>query len=254
MALNLRERFGRKGPASQLLLADDFQFSTAAYPSLREFQVAHDDVGVLETPLAIDRRYFLTHGSDSLQLELALCLAGVAAAVDLLFERASAFQREPAEDAIVDLATANSIGEVGLAWPWGKGERNGVAGFVRHNVLVFLQGRYETLLEHGKALDAALARAATTKEYSDSSVVLLAISGEGALTVTPGGRVDLGLPTSSDARHFFLATGGSVNRDANEPIRYYYRAGLEKGTYVITALRVGAGLLPARQTIRVTIS
>lgn len=254
MALNLRERFGPKEPVPQLLLADDFEFSPAAYPSLREFRVDHEEVGVLETPVAIDRRYFLSHGSDSLRLELALCLAGFSAAVELLFQRASAFQREPADEAVVDLPRASGIGQVGVAWSWGKDERDGVAGFVRHNVLVFMQGRYETLLEHARALDAVLARGATTAEYFESAAPLLAVSGEGALTVAPGGRIDLGLPTSPDAQHFFIASGGSVNRDPTEPTRYYYRAGLEKGTHLVTVFRVGRGLLPARQTIRVTIS
>ena len=254
MALNLRERFGPKGLQPPALLTGDFRFVPGEYPSLREYRVEHDEVDVLEKPLAVDRLYLLAHGSDSLQLELALCLEGAAATTELLFRRLDAFQREPDTDALRDLAATSGIGSVGVAWSWGTEDRNGVAGFVRHNVMVLLQGRFETLIEQARELDAALARTpsgAGPSQTDEASFELVAP--DTALRAVPGGRVDLGLPVRAGEQHFFIASGGSVNRDPKEPMRHYFRAGLDKGPQLVTVLRVGAGLLPARQTIRITI-
>jgi len=253
MALNLRQRFGPKGTLPQSWLMGDFRFVPAEYASLREYKIEHDEVDMVEKPLAVDRLYFLIRASESLDLELALCLEGTAAAAELLFRRLEAFQREPAAEAVQDVAVARSLGQVGVAWSWGEDERDGVAGFVRHNVLAILQGSYETLLEQAQELDAALARlnAGDSPPQIDKPSFDLG-AGEAALRVEPGGRVDLGLPMGPE-RLFFLAAGGSVNRDPREPTRHYFRAGLGKGPQVVTVLGVGAGLLPARQTIRIAI-
>src|SRR3990167_7460640 len=95
MALNLRERFGARKSGPRPSLAEDFEFVPTEYPSLREYRVEHEEVGLLEAPLAVDRSSFLSRGTDSLKLELALCLAGADAADELLFQRAAAFEREP---------------------------------------------------------------------------------------------------------------------------------------------------------------
>jgi hypothetical protein len=255
MALNLRERFGARKSEPRPSLAEDFAFVPAEYPSLREYRVEHEEVSLLEAPLAVDRYYFLSRGTESLKIELALCLAGAEAADELLFQRAAAFEREPQPEAMVDLARSQTVGEVGLAWSWGGDERDGVAAFVRHNVLVFLQGRHEGLLEYARALDAALVRRKTVATYREDGEALFGVGGKDAtLRAAPGTRVDLGPPTKPDAQHFFVATGGSVNRDPSDPARYYYRAGLEKGTHRLTAFRLGRGLLPVQQTLRITIA
>jgi len=248
MALNLRERFGRKGMPQSVSLTGDFRFEPVVISSLREHKIVHEDVDVLEQPLAVDRLYLLAHGSDSLQLELALCLDGAAAAAELLFHRLDSFQREPAADALLDLS--GSIGDVGVAWSWGQEDRNGVAGFVRHNVMALLQGRFDTLVAQARELDAALAN---TPADAGVSHIDEASFESAASSVPPGGRVDLGLPLRPGERHFFIAAGGSVNRDPKDPAQHYFRAGLAKGPQLVTVLRVGAGLLPARQTIRITI-
>ena len=254
MPLNLRERFGPKGAQPQSSLTGDFRFVPAEYMSLREYRIEHEEVFVLEKPLAVDRLYFLTFDSESLQIEFALCLEGTAAATELLFRRAESFQREPDVEAVRDLALADGIGDVGMAWSWDKVGRHGVAGFVRYNVLVFLQGRYETLLQQARELDVALTSTPAGAGLSQTAEPSFAFAApETALRVAPGGRVDLGVPLWSGEHHFFIASGGAVNRDPKEPTRYYFRAGLGKGPQLVTTLRVGAGLLPAHQTIRITI-
>jgi len=255
MALNLRDRFGTDYKMARPFLVEDYVFSPVEYPSLRDYRVEHEELNLLATPLAVDRYYFLSHGPDSLKLELTLCLSGSDAADHLLFERAGAFEREPELEMVVDLARAEKVGDVGVAWQWGRDERDGVAGFVRHNVLVFIQGRYETLLEHSRAIDADLARHKTGPDAGDRAETLFELDGkESMLSVAPAGRIDLGVPTSPESPHFFLASGGSINRDPMDPGRYYYRAGIEKGTERVTMYRIGRGLIPDYQTIRISIA
>jgi hypothetical protein len=251
MATNLRERFGPKEPLSRGLLAEDFVFSPAEHGALRNYRIERESVTMLETPLAVSRRYVLSRAPEGVQLELALCLEGGDAAVALLFQRAEAFQRKPADDAIIDLAREHRIGEVGLSWTWGKDQRDAVLGFVRYNVLVFMQGDHEVLLEAARFIDKALAGRGTTGAYSDVAGVVAVV---GQAVVRAGGRLEVEVPTDRDARYFFIANGGAVNRDPGAPARHYYRAGLVPGSYRLTVFRVGAGLLPSRQTVPVTIN
>jgi hypothetical protein len=254
MALNLRERILGRGLAPRPSLIEDFRFEVAALAPYAKYQVAHEEVDVLETPLAVERRYVLTHGSDFLRVDFALCLDGFAAAAELLVQRAAASQREPAADAVIDLSRTNGIGDVGVAWPWGGEERDGVAGFVRHNVMVWMSGRWDSLLEQARALDAALAQRKTgaASGVAFAEPLFTAIAGERTLQVQAGGRIELGMPVRTEARHFFIATGGSVNRDPAQG-GWYFRAGLRQGSYSIQAWRVNEGLLPARQNINIKI-
>jgi len=254
MPLNLRRRFGGRTPLPPLWLMDDIRIAPANYASLRDYRIEHEEVHVLERPLAVDRQYFLTRGTDSLKLELALCLEGAAAAAELLFQRGENFQREADPAAVQDLALTRGIGDIGVAWGWNDKDRNGVAGFVRHNAMAFLQGSYEALLNQAADIDAGLKSVPAgmgPSERDDRSFDLP--QPETALRVAPGGRLDLGLARVPTETHFFMASGGSVNRDPKQPTFHYFRAGLIKGPQLITVLRVGSGLLPSRQTIRITI-
>ena len=75
----------------------------------------------------------------------------------------------------------------------------------------------------------------------------------GANTTASGLSLSAGSLTTGPSLTMIIASGGSVNLDPKEPTRHYFRAGLAKGPQLVTVLRVGAGLLPARQTIRITI-
>jgi hypothetical protein len=251
MPLDLRERFGPKGALPQSSLAGDFRFQPSEIPALRDYRILQEEVDVLESPLAVDRLYDLASGRRQLKLELALSINGSVAAVDLLFRRLAAFQRDPEEKDVRDLAKLDGVGEVGVAWPWEGPDALGVVGFVRHNVVVMLQGLFEPVVQQARDLDAAISRTPTGDKPSMTEEPSFAL-GERA-SATPGGRLDLGLPMKSDERLFFITSGGSVNRDPNQPSLYYFRAGLTRGTQTVTVLRVGAGLVPARQTIRITI-
>jgi len=201
MVLNLRERFGPKEPTPHRLLAQDFEFSAASYPSLRAFSIERNEIDMLEKPLAVTRRYVLSHGPAGLQLEFVLCLSGADAAVSLLFERASAFQREPAAEALIDVAAALHIGDVGVAWRWDAREPDGVLAFVRYNVLVFMRGPFEALQEQARELDSDLALRQTSTEYTDSGGMLLAMPADGGVSsVESGARLDLGSSTSAHVR------------------------------------------------------
>lgn len=250
MAVNLRERFSRQGEGKSL--DADFSFDPKNLASLSAYKVLHEEVDVLEQPLAVDREILLSHGSDSLQLELALCLDGPADATELLFHRLESFQREPGEGAARTLGEA--IGEVGITWLWSSEDRNGVAGFVRHNVMALLQGRFDTLEQQARELDQALVRTPASNGAQVLNETLFEVGQMGVtIEVSAGGRVDLGAPRHPRDKHFFLAEGGSVNRDPKEPGQLYYRAGLRKGLRVVTAIRVGPGLLPTRQILRFNV-
>ena len=254
MALNLRDRFGPKDPDSRRLLGQEFEFSPSNYESLREFAVERDEVELDEKPLAVTRSYVLARGLEGVQLQLSLCLQGPREAFDLLFHRASSFQREPEPERAIDLSRKLDIGDGGVGWQWNDREPDGVLGFVRFNVLVFMRGRFERLQAIARELDADLSRRETRNEYADSAEPLFTAARAGGLEAAAGSRVDLGKPQRPDSRYFFVATGGSVNRDPSDPGLFYYRAGLAKGSYSIAAWRVGKGLLPDRQTIPVRIS
>lgn len=254
MAVNLRERFGPKEPNSRRMLAEDFEFLPTNYPALRDFVVERNELELAEKPLAVTRDYVLARGLEGVQLELALCLAGPAAAFELLFHRASSFQREVDTERVVDVARKLNVGDAGLGWQWNDREPDGVLGFVRHNVLVFMRGHFERLQSLARELDSDLARRETRAEYSDSANSLFESARTEGLAVRPGSRLDLGAPPRTGAQHFFVASGGSVNRDSSDQERFYYRAGLEKGNFSVVAYRIGKGLLPERQTIPVRIS
>lgn len=254
MALDLRQLVVPRELPPRPPLAEDFRFEPRTLPALAGYDVTHEEVDLSEAPLAVERRYVLTHGSDFLRLDFTLCLDGFAAAVDLLLQRAAAFQREPAADAIIDLARTHGIGDVGVAWPWSREDRDGVAGFVRHNVLVWMSGRWDSLSEQARALDAALApRKTGVAGATAAGSVFGALGGERPLQVPAGGRLDLGVPDRPEARHFFIARGGAVNRDPARDAAWYFRAGLAKGTFAVEVFRVEHGLLPVRQTIRINV-
>jgi len=255
MALNLRERFGPKQPDSRRMLAEEFEFSPSNYPALRDFTVERNELELLERPLAVTRGYVLAYGLEGVQLELALCLDGPAAAFELLFHRLSSFQRDPDADRLVDAAKTLGVGDTGVAWQWDDREPDGVLAFVRFNVLAFMRGRFERLVAFARELDADLSKRETRTEFPDSPKPFFeSPSREGGLAIPAGGRLDLGSPMHAESQYFFMATGGSVNRDASDPAHFYYRAGLAKGRYSIAAYRVGKGLLPDRQTLPVRIS
>ena len=254
MAVDWRERLEKGSSDERRLIAQDFRFSPAELASLRAYTIAHEAVAMMPVPLAVERIVHLAHGSDTVRLELDLCLEGPAAARALLARHLGAFQRPVPEDAIVDLH-ALGIGDAGAAWRWAPEERNGVAGFVRHNVVVFLQGRHQGLVEQARELDGVLSSLATSESYPDRTAVLFTPPADeaGELRVQAADRADLGAPAVPQGDYFFLAEGGSVNRDPRAPERYYFRAGLAPGRHRIDVFHVGAGILPARQTLAVRI-
>jgi hypothetical protein len=228
---SLRERFAfddlRK--VTHPRLAQDFVFSPHILGGAPPMTVRHQEVGFLEN--------------------------GFADAVAVLFDHAEAFQRELPLDAVVETADALDIGQFGLAWPWSGEGQPDVLGFVRHNVSVFIQASGGTAVAPGRAIDAVLRELATTDDYTPSSEGPLAhaLGTEKTRSVSAGRRLDLGRFPASES-HFFLADGGSVNRDPDAPEAYYFRAGLEAGPRTITLFSVGDGILPRMETFVVEVT
>jgi hypothetical protein len=255
---SLRERFAfddlRK--VTHPRLAQDFVFSPHILGGAPPMTVRHQEVGFLEARLVVTRRVFL-ESSDGGALDVALALGwnGFADAVAVLFGHAEAFQRELPLDAVVETADALDIGQFGLAWPWSGEGQPDVLGFVRHNVSVFIQASGGTAVAPGRAIDAVLRELATTDDYTPSSEGPLAhaLGTEKTRSVSAGRRLDLGRFPASES-HFFLADGGSVNRDPDAPEAYYFRAGLEAGPRTITLFSVGDGILPRMETFVVEVT
>jgi hypothetical protein len=129
---------------------------------------------------------------------------------------------------------------------------------VRNNLVVTLFAHELLDMESVAAeLDSTLPQE-TVDAYRPSSAGILTrareAAGGGEIRVEAGSRLALGAPVSlPDDSLFFLATGGSINRDPDRTEERYFRAGLEKGTFQITAFYVGRGLVPVVEKLDVEV-
>jgi len=241
----LRKRFARE-PKGELL-AEDFIFEVGREGPLAGFRIDHADVALIERPLAVRRESHLASEAEVLRVVLYLCLEGAAIAHDWLFAVGSAFQREPEPEAIQSLDLGP--GTVGFSWAWSADGSAAFAAFVRHNVVVTLDGHLDTIRATVFSLDRALRGLKTTPIGGRPTPPEARTVGR----IAAGGRLDLPFTDEPGMNLFFVATGGAVNRDPALPGRYYFRAGLERGTHTVESLRVGRGLLPQRTRLTVEI-
>jgi hypothetical protein len=249
----------------RLLLATDYVF-TPRFPAAQPFKNVYERVFLEETPLAVVREIHLQHNEKphtSAKVTLALCWNGFADAMALLQRFANSFQRAIPVEQILNTVPQNEIGDFGVAWAWepGAGALDVIA-FVRFNVLVAATG-HDTepgfLLALANQIDRELRTSATTEKYTDQTEGLFTRArseAQGAPRTAAGGRLDLGefAAEKEGVSLFFLASSGSVNRDPESPQKWYYRAGVERGQQEITLYRVGKGILPARERLRVEVS
>jgi hypothetical protein len=260
--MNMLGRFDYEGMSRQRrpLLAEDVVFTTASFGSAAAFDVVHTELRFEEGPMAVVRDVYLQHAEKphtSLQLTLALAWDGFPAALTLALRFVSAYQRAIPEAAIVNTAVRENLGDFGVAWAWeGRGEPDVVA-FVRHNVLVGIQGHdtADHALALARELDRKLSGLATTNDYHEAGAGLAAEvrRRDGDVPrVAAGGRLDLGVPPEGKAT-FFLSSDGSVNRDPSRPSLRYLRAGVETGRREIRMFTVGEGILPTMERLIVDV-
>jgi len=246
------------------LLARDYVF-TPGFPAAQSFKTVHEKVFLEETPLAVVREIHLQNAENphaSAKLTLALCGEGFAGAMILLERFVNSFQRAIPNELVQQISP--SVGDFGVAWAWERRKEAeaipDVIAFVRYNVFVGLIGHDtppQFMADVPNQIDGELSKSPTTERYADQQEgVFSALRGgtEGGPKVPVGGRLDLGeFATSDGASFFFLTSSGSVNRDPRAPQKWYYRAGGEKGPQEITVYRVGRGILPVRERLKVEV-
>jgi hypothetical protein len=258
----LRDRFNaaaRTVPA--LLLGEDWVFAVSKYPAFADLGVVYQDVALCEAPLAITRRIDLAYTDRpvTIQLDAALCLNGVGDAVELLFRFTESFQRPIPVERVANTADALATGDFGLAWSWEEGSHPSVVAFMRHNVLVVLQGHSAEarVASAARQIDAHLRARATASRYApvERGFFSEARGASGAVPRVPTrGRLPLGSTAGSAERHFFLTKEGSVNRDPQRTDDWYFRAGGGTGRREIVLFRVGDGILPIEERLSVDVT
>ena len=243
------------------LLAKDYIF-TPRFPLAEPFKNVYERAFLEETPLAVVREIHLQHSEKphaSAKVTLALCWNGFADAMTLLERFVNSFQRAvPAGGPWQH----NEIGDFTVLWSWDQSRmEEDVIAMVRFNVFMAATG-HDTepgfLIALAAQADRELRAMPTTESYPDQREGLFSNvrrGTEGAPRVPVGGRLDLGefAAEKEGASLFFLASSGSINRDPQEPQKWYYRAGAKRGPQEITLYRVGRGILPLRERLRVEV-
>ena len=242
-------------------IAEDFVFDAARYPSARALRVAHEELMLHETPLALVREIHLEPSERrhaAMRLSLALCWNGFRDAMSVLGRFPSRFQRAFLETAVVNAAERYGTGDFGLAWSWSDAGEVDVLAFVLNNVLVTLEGHEAGPIVRALAqeLAGALRNLRTGGPYAEAPSGPLGQAGRRAgdpPRLRPGGTLDLGVLGEEGTNLFFLTSSGAVNRSRDRSDAWYYRAGAENGRQQITLFRVGKGILPVMERLAVEI-
>ncbi len=257
------KRLGLDAAAKQSrpLLAEDYVFLPSDHESSRDLTLAHEEVFLDETPLAVVRQIHLQHPSrphTSIRLHLALCWNGFRDGLTLVSRLSQSFQRQIPAEAVVNPTETYGIGDFGVAWPWsGKGDPDVIA-FVRNNAVASFEAHdaAATVVPLARDIDGALRKLRTTDRYGEETAGVLdeVRKRAGKVPRLPaGGRLDLGVLTGGRDSLFFLTTSGSVNRFPDRAEAWYYRAGAAKGRQEITLFRVGKGILPVMERLSVEV-
>lgn len=241
-------------------LGEDYVFDPGRSPAAKDFNLDHESVFLQETPLAIVRRIHLQHGRQphtSVQVTLAACWNGFRDALALLARFAGSFERAIPEGA-ANSARAHQVGDFGVTWAWSEKGGPDVLGFVRKNVLVGMRGSDagESIVSLAREIDAALNAARSAEPYGDTPHTFFnevrRRAGE-VPRVPTAGKLPLGSLPDGGSHFFFRTSGGSVNREADNPQSWYYRAGTQKGRQEIALYWVTSGILPHRDRLSVEV-
>jgi hypothetical protein len=242
------------------LLGEDFVFKVEEYSSLKGFEHVHQEVSLVEQPLGLERTVFLSHVEEkqtTLQLHIILCWNGYKDALELLYKFPESFQRAVPVESVSETAKEYQIGSTGFGWSWEGSKKPEMLSFVRNNVFISVQGSCgsgDVILSFAKEIDDRLAKQKTQDEYPEAKEGLFSREKrEETLAVSPGGRIDIGTFPPGEKSVFFLTTAGSVNRDADNPDLWYYRAGMEKGKQEVTLFWVEAGVLPRKERLIIEV-
>jgi hypothetical protein len=243
------------------LLGEDYIFDPTQIAAAKEFKAIHENVFLEESSIALVRQIHLQHASkphSSLHVTLTLCWNGFQDALTALTRFAGSFERGVPAESVVSTVRTYEVGDFGVAWAWsGKGDPD-ILAVVRSNVFLGIRSHDagEVTVSLARAVDTALRNRKATEAYSDTSSGLFAElkkRGGETLKVPSTGKLLLGTLPEGDAKFFFLTSSGSVNRDADKPETWYYRAGTKTGPQVIRLYWVDAGILPKRDALIVEV-
>jgi hypothetical protein len=239
-------------------LCGNYYFSTLTNPVLSAYTTLHEEIRLLEDPIYLVRKYFLTKDpmkDTPIQVTISLAWDGYERALDFLFGFTESLDLFFDPEKVID-ARAYAIGDFGVAWSWVPGEIN-VIVFIRNNVFVGIQGflQKEDMLSASSAIDAGLIKVATNIPYNveKQGFIIQSRSKPGQLSVPTGGRLDIGIQKPATDTYFFITKDGSMNRDLHNPNLWYFRAGEYVGIHEIVLLRVDNGILPKKEILQVEV-
>jgi hypothetical protein len=239
------------------LLGEDWIFASDRYEALAKLEVVHQQLTLCEAPLAVLRRISLGRANVTVKLSIALTLNRAEDAVGLLFDFAHSHARGVPVERVSNTAEAMAVGDFGFTWSWEEAADPDVVAFVRHNVLVILQGHKTAALLAAAAreIDMVLRTLRTVDAYHDLADGFFSNvrHTQGSIPkVSARARLALGADEAGE-RYFFMTDKGSVNRDSTRENEWYYRAGIEKGRREITLIRLGSGILPIKERLAVDV-
>jgi hypothetical protein len=256
----LQEIFNRDeilSPSPQLI-NENFRFSPQAIPALAKYKIVHQEVRLIESPLYLVRKYFLSSSTPNeipLQITISLAWDGFSDALDFLFGFCEALDLLFSPEKLID-TRKHAIGDFGVAWNWVADEIN-ILAFVRNNVFIGIQGflAREKMFSAVTALDDELKKLATTNHYLENQPDFFAkIRTENkTMSIPAGERLDIGTQTPGNHTFFFINSDGSMNRAAARPDLWYFRAGHELGNQKIDLFRVDEGILPQKESLSITV-
>lgn len=249
-----------EGASGQALLGEDFVFRPDDYAALSSAEILYQDISFDNHPDTISRKLLVSCDSTNppLQLAIRLCLEGKEGAASRLLNHCGLYQRAVPADDVEVISESRGIGHLGLAWSWDGGDQWDIAAFVRHNLLVILDGGAAgvSLMDLAAGIDERVQELSITKNHSTVQDGVLASlrTDKSVPHLETMSRMDIPVPANQDEHWFFRSDRGSVSRDPADSNRFYYRAGLEPGPATIELFRVAAdGVLPQRERLSIEI-
>jgi len=247
------------------VIAENFVLEDQKIDTLTTFEIVHQEISLIRTPLAFLREYNMAgieKKTTTLQLQLGLSWNGYQDAIELLFAISESFQRPIPIEKTINITKEYDIGDVGFAWSWSVQKDPDYLAFVRNNILVNLQGNnvQSLLITIAKDIDNTLTRLKTTDHYQeDPKGIFLKLKEKigDHPNVPAGGTLTIGpIPCEKVGnRHFlfFFTPSGSINRDRTQPEIWYYRAGMEEKEQEIILFRGMSGILPLKDRLIISV-
>jgi len=248
----------RRGLQHNFLVASPFN-SPTELPFLQDFEVVSSELNGGMRRRAVQRSFGLVRPGDPtafVRVGVVLAVDGSDSALEYLKTFCGGMQRQFPTQIETLPSQAHPIGAGGVAWSWGQDESLVVIAVLRSNLLV-------TVTEASGVDPYAVAQAIDARVMELPAVD--PVSGNPyypappndaiePMSVPPGGRLPLNqLPAAPHMTLFPLVPEGSVDPDADEPLRWQYLAPLTLGPQRIDVLAVDQSMVPSGWRIDVVV-